>query len=190
MGATVDDRWRGGVLTGLAVAALVAGAWWWRQAAPATGPVPAAVGSTPPTPAPTELLDRVIIDAKDGRVIEGPEADPDQPLVLHLEPGATGVPERPEIVWADRSHLSPGGPPVIRQTGAETGGRYLLVASCVGGGPVTILVGGADGEPAARVDCAGPPALLRLTAVGGPLEVRFAANGGPLDLDAHLSTLS
>ncbi|MBM0227619.1 MULTISPECIES: hypothetical protein [Micromonospora] len=189
MDARTDDRWRGGLLAGLALAAVVAGAWWWRQAAPAIGPVSAAVSSAAPSPAPAGLL-RVVVDAEDGHLVEGPVADPDQPLVFHRESGAAGAPERSETIWADRSHLSQGGPPLVRQTGAEMGGRYLLVAGCVGSGPVTIQVAGADGAPEERADCGGPPVLLRLTAVGGTLEVRFTADDGPADLDAHLSVLS
>ena len=190
MGAGVDDRLRGGLLAGLALAALVAGGWWWRVATPATGPVAAPVSSAPPTLAPADRPSAghfVVVDPGDGRAIGGSAPGPAESVVLQ-ESGA--APLVPDTVWADRSHLAPGDDPLIRQSAASDGERYVLVVTCSGAGTLFVTVSGfRDDGPPIRVVCSGTPTTLPVTAAGGPLQVRFAAVDGEVDLDGRLASL-
>ncbi|MCI4063090.1 hypothetical protein MRQ36_11070 [Micromonospora sp. R77] len=184
MGVQAEDRVRGALLAGLAVAVLAVGGWWWRGCAPATGPVTA---RTEPTPASGAPLDRLLVtvDSEDGRVLPGPE----ETLVLHQEPD--GRAEVPSPVWVERSHLDGTGPPLVRQTNPSAGERHLLLVGCTGPGKLTVSFSGTgDGGPGLPVDCTGAPTTVAVTAAGGPLQVRFVAAGGGVDLDARLSTLS
>lgn len=192
MGAGADDRLRGGLLAGLALGALVAGGWWWREATPATGPVAAPLSSAPPTLAPADPPSAehfVVVDPDGGRVIQGSGPGPDESVVLHQESGAA-APLVPDTVWADRSHLAPADDPLIRQSASSDGERYLLVVTCSGSGTLTVSVSGSreDGPPA-RVVCSGAPTTLPVTGAGGPLRVRFAVADGEVDLDARLASL-
>lgn len=193
MGVTADDRVRGALLAGLALAALAVGGWWWRQAVPATGPVPAALASAPATPAPPapESALGVVIDESDGQIIGSTEADPDEPVVIHQESGAPQETMIPHVVWQDRSHLEAGQDPLVRQTTPSPGARYLLMAGCTGPGKLSVTFSGSSGDgPGQPVTCSGPPLIVTLVASGGPLAVRFAVTDGEVDLDARLSALS
>ncbi|WP_200210267.1 hypothetical protein [Micromonospora coerulea] len=188
MDARADDRWRGGLLAGLAVAALAAGGWWWWQSAPATGPVPAAVGSAGPTEADLDRL--VLVSPEDGRVLAGPEADPDEPLVFHQEPGDPDATLISHTVWQDRSQLTPVGPTVVRQTSPSKGDRYLLVVSCTGTGKLVVSFSGSDDDGSDQpVACSGALFTVTLNSAGGPLRVRFTVTAGDVDLDARLAAL-
>lgn len=192
MGAGTDDRWRGGLLAGLALGALVAGGWWWGEARPATGPVASPLSSAPPTLAPADRPSAeqfVVVDPDDGRVIQGSGPGPAESVVLHQESGAAAL-LVPDIRWEDRSHLAPGDDPLIRQSASSDGERYLLMVSCSGAGTLTVTVSGSrdDGSPT-RVVCSGAPTTLPVTAAGGPLRVRFAVADGEVDLDARLASL-
>ncbi|WP_319463492.1 hypothetical protein [Micromonospora sp. RTP1Z1] len=191
MGARADDRLRGGLLAGLAVAALAAGGWWWRHAAPATGPVPSALSSAPATSAPPPAARRVLVDAEDGHIIiQGSKANLDEALVFHQESGAPDAGLVSQTVWEDRSHLERGDEPLIRQATPSMSDRYLLVVGCTGRGKLTVAFSGfGDDGPGQEVTCPGPSVTVPLTSSGGPLQVRFTVTYGDVDLDARLSAL-
>jgi hypothetical protein len=198
-----DERIRRALLAGLTVAALAAGAAWWRAAAPELGrtePQPtrsAGVFLEPGfrvDPGGSPLRSRVLVDPQTGRlldqaVLSGPEADPDAPVVIHEEPG--GVARRREVlyeVWRERSRLTPGGAPVTRWANASDGNRFLLTVSCSGGGAVAVGLTGSSDDTQRVVSCGGPTAasFSVVGASGGPLLVRFVALRNPVDLDARL----
>lgn len=189
MGAAVDDRLRGGLLAWLALAALAVGGWWWHQAAPATGPVAAPLGSGPPSLAPEPSpLDRVLVEP-DGRVSRGPGTEPDVPVVIHQESGAAALLVS-HAVWEDRSHLTPGDAPLVRQSAPSNGERHLLMVTCTGPGTLTVVVSGSrEDTPQERVACSGSPTTRSVTAAGGPLLVRFSVTDGEVDLQARLLAL-
>ncbi|SCL14594.1 hypothetical protein GA0070624_0470 [Micromonospora rhizosphaerae] len=185
MGAGADDRLRGGLIAGLALAALAAGGWWWRAAAPASGPVPAALSSAP-APVEQSPVDRFLVDPENGYIIQATGADPDEPLVLHQKSGAA-MPEVSHVVWEDRSRLAAGDVPLARQSSSSYGERHMLVVTCSGSGALTVTIAGSlDDRPGQRVPCSGSPTTLALTSAGGPLLVRFTAADGAVDLDARL----
>lgn len=186
-----DERIRRAVLAGLAVAVLAAGAAWWRAAAPA-------LGRTVPDPAPSTGAFRqpglrVTLDAETGRVLPGPEADPDAPVVVHEDPG--GVARRLEVwqtVWREKSLLMPDGAPVTRRASASDGAQFLLVVRCSGSGAVAArFTGSSDDETERMLNCEGPDAvsISVVDARGGPLLVRFVAVRDQVDLDARLDAL-
>ncbi|MFG3687790.1 hypothetical protein [Micromonospora sp. NPDC047740] len=194
MGA--DDRVRGALLAGLTVAGLAAGGWWWRQAAPALGPAGAS-----PSPSADAFLEpgvrlgdpdtrRVFVDPDTGQVIPGPEADPDEGLVVHQEPGAAAEAFSTRALWSERSHLGAGDAPLVRQTNPSAGERHLLAVSCTGPGTLTVAYSGSDQDSTPlTTTCAGTPLVRPLTAGGGgPLLVRFTVADGEVDLDARLLT--
>ncbi|MFE9954885.1 hypothetical protein [Micromonospora sp. NPDC005299] len=185
-----DERIRRALLAGLTVAALAAGAGWWRAAAPA-------LGSTAPDPAPSTgaFLGpglRVMIDAETGQVLPGPEADPDEPLVLHEEPGGTAERRQVYEVWRERSRLTPDGAPFTRRANASDAVRFRLTVGCSGPGAVAVrFTGSTDDESEQVVSCVPATAsILVVTTTGGPLLVRFAALRDRVDLDAQLDALN
>ncbi|OKI52806.1 hypothetical protein [Micromonospora sp. CB01531] len=193
MGA--DDRVRGALLAGLTVAGLAAGGWWWRQAAPVLGPTGAA-----PSPSADAFLEpgvrladpdtsRVFVNLDTGQVIAGPEADPDEGLVVHQEPGAPGETLSSHAVWTERSHLDAGNERMVRQTNPTAGERHFLTVSCTGSGTLTVALSGSDEDDPPHMTTCTRTLALHFTASGGPLLVRFTVADGELDLDARLVTL-
>jgi hypothetical protein len=189
----VDDRVRGALLAGAAVAALTVGGWWWRDSTPALGPVEA-------TPAPSAgafLEPGVRLDPRPGlrptdpqlgEVVTGP--DPEGPVVIHQEPGRPAATLISHTVWADRSPLRPGAGPVVRQFTPSAGERYLLTVGCTGPGEVVVTWSGAGSDASAvQTSCDPGQVVQELTAAGGPLLVRFTVEGDAADLDARLVAL-
>ncbi|MEU4478190.1 hypothetical protein AB0F68_09045 [Micromonospora sp. NPDC023966] len=198
-----DERMRSAVLAGLTVAALAAGAGWWRAAAPE-------LGRAAPDPAPSTAaflepgirVDaggprlRAVVDPQTGQVLDqvvlpGPEADPDEPLVIHEEPD--GVVRQRAVryeVWREKSRLTPGGAPVTRRANASDGSRFLLTVGCSGPGTVAVGFTGSNADESERVvSCDGRTDVTVLDGSGGPLLVRFVALGDRVDLDARLNEL-
>ncbi|MFI7431054.1 hypothetical protein ACIBPB_29080 [Micromonospora sp. NPDC049836] len=187
---TPDERTRRVLLAGLTVAALVAGAWWWRAAAPAVDRA-----DPGPTGSPAAFLEpglRVAIDARTGQVLPGPDADPDQRVVIHQAPdGTVRQLDDSQVLWRERSHLLPDGPPVRRQTNASDADRVVLTVGCSGAGSVVVGVSGAPAaEPERTVSCGGAPEVVVLETGNRPLLVWFAALGDEVDLDARLAAVS
>ncbi|MGY0005186.1 hypothetical protein [Micromonospora sp. I033] len=179
-----DERIRSALLAGLTVAALAVGAGWWRAAAPALGrPEPE------PTPSTGAFLEPGyrVVDPRTGQVLPGPEADPDEAVVIHQEPGDSTVTVVSDVLWHDGSHLRPGEL-VERQVASSAADRYVLTVGCTGGGALTVRWSGAeeDGEDL-TMGCASGPVIRLLTADGGPLLVRFTVTGAEVDLDARLA---
>ncbi|MET8833722.1 hypothetical protein ABZV78_07385 [Micromonospora sp. NPDC004540] len=187
-----DERIRRALLAGLTVAALAAGAGWWRAAAPELGrpaPVP------DPTPSTAAFLEPGVrvIDPRTGQVLPGPEADPDEPVVLHVEPD--GTVERRQVtyeVWRERSHLTPDGAPVTRRANASDAVRFRLTVGCSGPGAVAVgFTGSTDDESEQVMSCVpGTVSILVVSTTGGPLLVRFVALRDRVDLDARLDALT
>lgn len=188
-----DDRVRGALLAGLALAATAVGAWWWQASAPVLGPAPGA-GPSPSTSAFLERGVRVAVDPQTGQ-LRG-EADPDAGVVFRLEPdagvafppGPDGAVERTETVWQEQSHLDPGDGPLVRQSNPAPGERQLLTISCTGSGTVTVHFLGSDEAGPLTATCAAVT-VHSLTASGGPLLVRFTVAGGGVDLNARLAAV-
>lgn len=184
-----DERIRRVLLAGLTVAALATGAAWWRAAAPAqgrTGPDPA-----PSTGAFLESGVRVAVDPRTGQVLPGPQADPDEPVVLHEEPdGVARWRDVSHTVWREQSLLMPDGAPVTRMTNASDGGKFLLRVGCSGSGGVVVgFTGSSEDDTEQGLSCNGPADVLMVSARGGPLLVRFVAVRDQVDLDARLDEL-
>ncbi|MET8909293.1 hypothetical protein [Micromonospora sp. NPDC004551] len=183
-----DERIRGALLAGLTVAALAAGAGWWRAAAPA-------LGRTGPEPAPSTgaFLEPGIrlVDPRTGQVLPGPEADPDESVVIHEEPG--GVARRRAVshtVWEDQSLLAPAGPPVTRRANASDGAEFLFTVACSGAGALVVRFTGSSMDDTEQVlSCNGPPHVTVVNSRGGPLLVRFVALRDQIELDARLEAL-
>lgn len=186
---TPDDRIRRALLAGLTVAALVAGGWWWRAAAPAVdGAGPAPTGS------PTAFLEparRVTIDSRTGQVLSGDPGDPDEQVIIHQDPdGVVRQLGDSSVLWRERAHLLPDGPPVRRQVNASDADRVLLTVDCTGPGSVALGITGAPGvEPERVMSCGGGPEVLMLETGDGPLLVRFAALRDRVDVDAQLAAM-
>ncbi|MET7966860.1 hypothetical protein [Micromonospora sp. NPDC005305] len=185
-----DERIRRALLAGLTVAALVAGAAWWRAAEPAlgrTGPDPAASAGAFLQPGL-----RVTLDAKTGRVLPGSEADPDEPVVIEENPdGAARWRDVSHTVWREQSLLMPDGGPVTRRANASDGARFLLTVSCSGADAVSVgFTGSSEDETELGLSCNGPADRVVVTARGGPLLVRFTAARDQVDLDARLDELN
>lgn len=187
---TPDERTRRALLAGLTVAALVAGGWWWRAAAPAVDRA-----EPGPTGSPAAVLEpgfRVTIDDRTGQVLPGPDADPDQRVVIHQAPdGTVRQLDDSQVLWRERSHLRPDGPPVRRQANASDADRVVLTVNCSGAGSVVVGISGAPvAEPERTVSCAGVPEVVVLETGDRPLLVRFAALRDEVDLDARLVMVS
>ncbi|MFD2766636.1 hypothetical protein [Micromonospora eburnea] len=177
-----DERVRGVLLAGLALAVLAVGVWWWRDSAPVVGAVDASPSPSTRT-SPEHLF---LVDPDTGQVLPGPELDPDEAVVVQQEPDvppATVVSD----IWVARSHLLPGDAPLVQQAARSPGERHLLTVSCTGSGMLAVtFTGSEEDDTPLRTTC--PARLLTqpLTASGGPLLVRFTVADGEVDLDARL----
>nr|QZS07514.1 hypothetical protein [Micromonospora endolithica] len=181
-----DERIRRALLAGLTVAALAAGAGWWRAAAPELGRPAPAPDPTPSTAAFLEPGVRVI-DPRTGQVLPGPDVDPDEAVVIHQEPGDRTATVVTDVLWHEGSHLRPGDL-VERQVASSAADRYVLTVGCTGGGALTVGWSGAeeDGQDL-TMGCASGPVSRLLSAGGGPLLVRFTVTDAEVDLDARLA---
>ncbi|MEU2614445.1 hypothetical protein ABZ570_23115 [Micromonospora sp. NPDC007271] len=192
-----DDRVRGVLLAGLALAAMALGAWWWRDSAPALGPT-----GPSPSPSSASLQPDVRLGDPAGQVVGSPEADLDERVVVQLGadpdgrvlvqqgPDAPGPTVVSRSVWQERSHLAAGHDPLVRQVNGAFGERHLLIASCSGPGTLTVNWSGVEEDDTSlTTTCAATPIVQRLTASGGPMLVRFTAEAGELDLNAQLSSV-
>ncbi|MEU8260923.1 hypothetical protein AB0C02_09925 [Micromonospora sp. NPDC048999] len=180
------DRTRGALLAGLTVAALAVGGWWWREAAPATGPIR-------PTPSPSTLeplMGRTFeIDPATGGVVGVWQTDPEDPEILPEEVDAAQV-NRSRTIWQDRSHLRPDADPLVRQVNAAPDDTFLLTIDCTGEGTLMVTYSGVDADKSeGAVTCPTAQLTIALTASGGPLLLQFTAHDGAIDLDARLASM-
>ncbi|MEU7760457.1 MULTISPECIES: hypothetical protein [Micromonospora] len=188
-------------LTVLTVLALVAGAAWWRAAAPEPGAataVPAPPASAEPT-ARTWRVDPSTGDAwpaRPGRdptprALRGPATAPDRSVVLRVEEdGTSHVLQVSHVVWRETSDLTPDGPPVVRQVNPSRGDDYRLTVSCSGDGAVAVQLSGTGSGDARRfLRCGGRLELPLLGGTGAPVLVRFTGVRGRAELDARLEAL-
>lgn len=190
-----DDWLRGGLLAVAALLAVTAGGWWWWAEAPATGPGPVAVGTSPPprgaVPSRSPLtLDEVLaanpgvavrVDAETGRVVEATE--------LPGEEGEAGLPRFTDTLWRERLTLIPGREPVRRQSVVD-GARHLLQYRCTGAGELSISIDHGPGTDTARTTCDGGLGSFDLPDPTAPVRIEFSAVGpGPVELAAQLVAL-
>ncbi|MEV0805585.1 hypothetical protein [Micromonospora sp. NPDC050200] len=195
MGDRADDRLRGGVLAVAALLALAAGGGWWRATAPATGPHPVAVGTSPRGVGPSgppENLDevlaadpgtavRVVIDAETGRVLERTE--------LPGDGHAVRLPRFTDTLWRERLTLTPGQRPVRRESLAD-GARHLLQYRCTGRGELLISIVHGSYRDTGRTTCDGELIGLELPDPLAPTRIEFSAVApGPVEAEAQLVTV-
>ncbi|WP_018788688.1 hypothetical protein [Micromonospora sp. CNB394] len=182
----------------LTVLALVAGAAWWRAAAPEPGSATAA----PATAEPISRTWRVDPSTGDAwparpggdptlRARRGPAAEPDRSVVVRVEAnGAARVLQVSHVVWRETSRLVPGGPPVVRQVSPSQGDDYRLSVSCSGDGSIAVQLSGAGTGDARRVlRCGGRLDVPVLGGTGAPVLVRFSGVSGRAELNARLEAL-
>ncbi|MEU1809334.1 hypothetical protein [Micromonospora aurantiaca (nom. illeg.)] len=188
-------------LTVLTVLALVAGAAWWRSAAPEPGAAPAA-------PAPATSAEPIArtwrVDPSTGdawparpgrdpapRALRAPATEPDRSVVIRIEDdGTSRVLQVSHVVWRETSDLTPGGPPVVRQVNPSRGDDYRLSVSCSGGGSIAVQLSGTGTGDARRfLRCGGRLELPLLGGTGAPVLVRFTGVRGRAELNARLEAL-
>ncbi|MFI7303088.1 hypothetical protein ACIBM8_07745 [Micromonospora aurantiaca] len=188
-------------LTVLTVLALVAGATWWRAAAPEPG----AATAVPVPPASAEPIARTWrVDpstgdawpARPGRdptplALRAPATAPDRSVVIRVEDdGTSRVLQVSHVVWRETSDLTPDGPPVVRQVNPSRGDDYRLTVSCSGDGAVAVQLSGTGSGDARRfLRCGGRLELPLLGDTGAPVLVRFTGVRGRAELDARLEAL-
>ncbi|WP_174534065.1 hypothetical protein [Micromonospora chalcea] len=195
-----EERDGRALLAGLTVLALLLGSAWWRSAAPQPGP------ATSAAPASADLAPRNWrVDPSTGEarpvprpgrdavsdIRRVPRAEPGRSVVIQVEDdGTTHVLQVSHVVWRERSRLTPGGPPVVRQVRPTRGDNYRLSVSCAGDGVVVVLVSGLGDDDLRRaLRCGGQ---LDVPVVGGRdelVQMRFVAIRGRAELDARLEAL-
>ncbi|MEV6519403.1 hypothetical protein AB0M37_26860 [Micromonospora chalcea] len=197
-----EERDGRALLAGLTVLALLLGSGWWRSAAPEPGPATSAVSAsvdlTPrnwrvdPSTGEARPVPRAGRDA--GASLgprRGPRAEPDRSVVIQVEDdGTTRVLQMSHVVWRERSRLTPGAPPVVRQVRPTRGDHYRLSVSCAGDGVVAVLVSGVGDDDFRRALRCGEQ--LDVPVVGGRgelVQMRFVAIRGRAELDARLEAL-
>ncbi len=195
-----EERDGRALLAGLTVLALLLGSAWWRSAAPQPGPAtsaaPASVDLAPrnwrvdPSTGEARPVPRAGREAAlDNRRV--PRAEPDRSVVIRVEDdGTTRLLQVSHVVWRERSRLTPGGPPVVRQVRPTRGDNYRLSVSCAGDGLVVVLVSGlGDDEFRRALRCGGQLDVPVGGGSGELVQMRFVAIRGRADLDARLEAL-
>ncbi|MEV5631665.1 hypothetical protein [Micromonospora tulbaghiae] len=196
-----EERDGRALLTVLTVLSLVAGAAWWRSAAPEPG---AATAVPAPSPSAEPISRTWRVDPSTGdawparpgrdptlRAGRAPATEPDRSVVMRVEADGTArVLQVSHVVWRETSALTPGGPPVVRQVNPSRGDDYRLSVSCSGDGAVAVQLSGAGSGDARRfLRCGGRLELPLLGGTGAPVLVRFTGVRGRAELDARLEAL-
>ncbi|MGV9762717.1 hypothetical protein [Micromonospora tulbaghiae] len=189
------------LLSILTVLALVAGAAWWRSAAPQPG---AATAAPAPFPSAEPISRTWRVDPSTGdawpsgpgrdptlRVRRAPATEPDRSVMMRVErDGTARVLQVSHVVWRETSDLTPGAPPVVRQVNPSRGDDYRLSVSCSGDGSIAVQLSGAGTGDAQRVlRCGGRLELPLLGGTGVPVLVRFTGVRGRAELNARLEAL-